>query len=253
MGLTANVLIAYPRTPHLFGSVGTNDDKWLGETESLRMLADESLIIEEKVDGTNVGIQFQPDGEMILQCRGHRIEDGMHQQYDLFKHWATVQRKNWENHLQDRYILFGEWLLARHSIHYRQLSHYFLEFDIYDKFADCFLDLQQRIELTEELKVKTVPILHTGPMDRERLQTLIGPSHFDARFEDILSGKADPLMEGLYLRTESEGTVSARAKLVRAEFIRTSREHRYWKDQPIVPNLLRENTSLWPVPETYLP
>ena len=29
--------------------------------------------------------------------------------------------------LADRYILFGEWLYARHSIHYRQLPHYFFE------------------------------------------------------------------------------------------------------------------------------
>ena len=44
---------------------------------------------------------------------------------------ASIERK-WEQHLQwIRYILFGEWLFARHTIHYRELPHYFFEFDIY--------------------------------------------------------------------------------------------------------------------------
>ena len=47
--------------------------------------------------------------------------------------------------LEDRFILFGEWLYARHSIHYRRLPHYFFEFDIYDKQQEAFLDLDARL------------------------------------------------------------------------------------------------------------
>ena len=72
---------------------------------------------------------------MVLQCRGHEITEGMHPQYDLFKQWATVKRPVLEAMLEDRFILFGEWLYARHSVHYRRLPHYFFEFDIYDKDA----------------------------------------------------------------------------------------------------------------------
>ena len=70
---------------------------------------------------------------MVLQCRGHLITEGMHPQYDLFKQWAAVKRPVLEDRLEDRFILFGEWVYARHSVHYRQLPHYFFEFDIYDK------------------------------------------------------------------------------------------------------------------------
>ena len=55
MGTSHGDFLKYPRTPHLFGSTGTDDDKHLGEAESNRFLADESLIVEEKIDGTNVG------------------------------------------------------------------------------------------------------------------------------------------------------------------------------------------------------
>ena len=73
MGASRGEFVKYPRTPHLFGSRGTSDDKHLGERESTQFLDDESLIVEEKIDGTDVGIRFA-DG----QCRGHLITEGMH-------------------------------------------------------------------------------------------------------------------------------------------------------------------------------
>ena len=92
MGATRDDFIKYPRTPHLFGSKGTDDDKHLGRKESEAFIADPSLIVEEKVDGTNVGIHFTSGGRMVLQCRGHEITEGMHPQNDLFKQWTSVKR-----------------------------------------------------------------------------------------------------------------------------------------------------------------
>ena len=57
MGSSHGDFIKYPRTPHLFGSKGTDDDKHLSEAESNRFIADDSLIVEEKIDGTNVGLK----------------------------------------------------------------------------------------------------------------------------------------------------------------------------------------------------
>jgi hypothetical protein len=58
MGSSHGEFVKYPRTPHLFGSRGTDDDRHMGEAESLRFVTDKSLIVEEKIDGTNVGIHF---------------------------------------------------------------------------------------------------------------------------------------------------------------------------------------------------
>src|SRR5262245_34862701 len=112
MGSTAGDFVKYPRTPHLFGSSGTDDDKHLSAQESAKLIADDSLIVEEKLDGTNVGIHFTESGQMVLQCRGHLITEGMHPQYDLFKQWAIVKRPVLENILGCDFILFGEWLYA---------------------------------------------------------------------------------------------------------------------------------------------
>jgi hypothetical protein len=245
MGTSHGQFVKYPRTPHLFGSKGTDDDKHLGEDESLRFIADESLIVEEKLDGTNVGIHFQSDGEMVLQCRGHLITEGMHPQYDLFKQWAAVKRFVMEDRLQDRFILFGEWLYARHSVHYRQLSHYFFEFDIYDKQGEKFLSLEQRLTLIEGTGIETVPVVHSGKIKRENLESLIGPSAFDSQFENPVTKRTDNLMEGLYLRTEVEGVVSGRAKFVRPEFVEKVKQSTHWQHQTMVPNLLRDGVDIW--------
>ena len=65
MGSSRDDFLKYPRTPHLFGSEGTDDDKHLDEAESEHFIADKSLIVEEKIDGTNVGIHFTSAGEMV--------------------------------------------------------------------------------------------------------------------------------------------------------------------------------------------
>jgi hypothetical protein len=245
MGSSRDEFIKYPRTPHLFGSKGTDDDKHLDEEDSDDFIADESLIVEEKIDGTNVGIHFTSAGELVLQCRGHLITEGMHPQYDLFKQWTVVKRFVLEERLEDRFILFGEWMYARHSIHYRQLPHYFFEFDIYDKDEQAFLSLEQRQVLLEDSGIQTVPVLHTGAVNRNELERLTGPSCFDSQFEHPLTKRTDNLMEGLYLRTEAEGAVTGRAKFVRPEFVEKVKESTHWQHQQMVPNLLAAGADIW--------
>jgi hypothetical protein len=245
MGSSYGDFVKYPRTPHLFGSQGTADDKHLSEDDSRRFIADQSLIVEEKIDGTNVGLHFATNGQMVLQCRGYIVTEGMHPQYDLFKQWAAVKRPVLESRLQTRFILFGEWLYARHSIHYRQLPHYFLEFDVYDKEQQAFLSLEARLSLLEGTGIHTVPVLHRGPLTRKQLEGLVGPSCFDSHFQNPQTRRTDNLMEGLYLRTESQGFVTGRAKFVRPEFVEKVKESTHWQHQAMVPNLLREGTDIW--------
>ena len=88
MGASRDDFVKYPRTPHLFGSKGTDDDRHLGRRASEKLISDASLVVEEKLDGTNAGIHFASTGRMVLQCRGHEITEVMHPQYDLLKQWT---------------------------------------------------------------------------------------------------------------------------------------------------------------------
>src|SRR5437879_11572863 len=103
----------------------------------------------------------------------------MHPQYDLFKQWTSVKRPVLERMLGTQFILYGEWLYAKHSIHYRKLPHYFFEFDIYDKDTEQFLDLDTRLKMLEGTGLQTVLVVHRVRAKADKLQTLIGPSDFD--------------------------------------------------------------------------
>lgn len=245
MGTTRDNFIKYPRTPHLFGSKGTEDDRHLGPKASQRFIADPSLIAEEKLDGTNVGIHFTTKGRMVLQCRGHEITEGMHPQYDLFKQWTATKRPVLETMLSDRHILFGEWLYAKHSVHYRALPHYFFEFDIYDKVGAGFLSLTRRLEMMEGTGIHTVPLVHRGSARFDQLLDRIGESAFGSSFDNPITGVMDSRMEGLYLRTEADGMVSGRAKIVRPEFVERVKLSEHWQHQRMVPNLLAEGADIW--------
>jgi hypothetical protein len=49
MGATRDDFVKYPRTPHMFGSTGTDDDKHMGLAESKAFVSDPSLVVEEKL------------------------------------------------------------------------------------------------------------------------------------------------------------------------------------------------------------
>ena len=137
---TRDHFFKFPRTPHLCGSTGSDDDRHLSRQASARLIVDPSLIVEEKLDGTNVGLHFTSVGEIVLQGRGHELTAGIHPQYDLFKRWTSVQRPKLEAALGSRFVLYGEWLYAKHTLHYRALPHYFFALDLYDKETGRFLD-----------------------------------------------------------------------------------------------------------------
>jgi hypothetical protein len=75
MGASRDDFIKYPRTQHLFGSKGTDYDKHLGREETEAFIADPSLIVAEKLDGTNAGIHFTSSGRMALWCCGREIAE----------------------------------------------------------------------------------------------------------------------------------------------------------------------------------
>ena len=139
----------YPRTPHIEGSNIQEGDFDLNQIP-FTYLKNKYLVIEEKVDGSNVGISFT-NGELILQNRSHALEGGYKErQYDLFKVWVNTYSDEFYKVIGERYIIYGEWMYAKHNIYYDNLPHYFLEFDVYDKEKNIFLDTKSRRELLKD-------------------------------------------------------------------------------------------------------
>lgn len=255
----------YPRTYHLDGSGIQRGDEDLSVIP-IRSLAGQHVVIEEKMDGANCAISFSDDGSLLLQSRGHYLTGGPREkQFHLFKTWAyRYNRELWEV-LGKRYILYGEWLYAKHTVFYTDLPHYFMEFDLYDKDRDVFLSTERRQTLLTALPfVVSVKVLYEGQVSSaQQLIDMIGPSHFinerhleqlHARCQEkglntaqvLKETDTSNLMEGLYLKVEEEGIVQERYKYVRKSFLQTvfdSESH--WMDRPLLPNCLKPGTTLF--------
>lgn len=66
--------LRFPHTPHLawLGSGTPRDDKVLSPAEAQTLLA-EAVVIEEKLDGANLGLSISPDGTLWAQNRGQYL------------------------------------------------------------------------------------------------------------------------------------------------------------------------------------
>ena len=220
----------YPRTPHLTGSGIQHGDETLG-TVPFAALVGCHLIVTEKMDGANCGLSFLPDGTPRLQSRGHYLAGGERErQFDRLKAWAYMHAAALFAVLGDRYILYGEWLYAKHTVFYTQLPDYFLAFDCYDRRTETFLDTPtQTAILTAVPFVQSVRVVHTGTLPSlAALTRLIGPSPFIGR---------DALLR-------LHAACLARVKYVRRGFhqtMNTSGDH--WSSRPLIPNELSKREA----------
>ena len=117
------------------------------------------------------------DGGLLLQSRGHYLQleraGGRERQFNIYKQWARAHEAALLGLLGDRYVMYGEWLYAKHSLYYDALPHWFCEFDIWDRQAGHFLDTRCRRALLAPLPVLSVPVLYSGVAPR-RLRDLLG-------------------------------------------------------------------------------
>lgn len=250
-----DLIIKYPRTPHIQGSRLQPGDEDLRQRR-FDEIRGRHLVLEEKIDGANTAISFTEDGELRLQSRGHFLTGGNREKhYDLLKQWAAVHRDRLWNTLSNRYIMYGEWMYAKHSIYYDLLPNYFMEFDILDRETDRFLDTPSRHELIKDLPVSSCPVLASGLFNSvEEITAYLGDSKYISDRHIVhLREEAERLgldadrvcretdssrtMEGIYIKVEEDGAVVDRMKYVRASFLQTVEESQtHWLDRPIVPN-----------------
>ena len=249
-------ILKYPRTKHVEGSRLQKGDEDLSQI-SFSVIKNRYIVIEEKVDGANTGISFC-NGELLLQSRGHYLTGGYRERhYNLFKQWAMIHKDELYSVLGERYIMYGEWLYAKHSVYYDALPHYFLEFDIFDKEENFFLDTISRKKLLEGLPIYSVPVLACGKFNKmdDILKYLadsnyITDNHKKNLYDEAIKLGLDPdrqlretddskLMEGLYIKVEEDGRVIDRMKYVRYSFLQTVEvSATHWLDRPIIPNKL---------------
>ena len=184
------------------------------------------LVVEEKIDGANLGISFDSDGNIRAQNRGAYLELPGSGQWKKLSEWLTPKTETFFEHLLDRYILFGEWCYAKHTVFYNRLPDWFLGFDIYDRETGRFLSCSRRDELFRAIRICPVPTIRCGYFTLSELSELL-----------LQSMLGDHPAEGIYLRSDLGGWLAQRAKLVYPAFIQSIEQH--WSRKNIEPNRLK--------------
>ena len=250
-----------------------------------------TLTLEEKVDGANLGIFMDPhSGELVCQNRAHAVN------YESGSQWATINRFTEQHkaeilHLfselaqavasrachpaflegpmrnadilqgMSEWVLYGEWMVAKHSIAYTRLPSPLLVFDIFHEPTNTFLCARDR----SAFLAKCCPTLHSvrcifsGPM--------AGPRATVRTWDDVhslwygkQSGFCDDAMEGAVIRVDEEvlpatedecaaevaedrplnlhGRLVRRAKAVHNSFTSGIEEH--WTSKTMIKNIIRQ-------------
>ncbi len=254
----------YPRTHHIQGSRLQPGDEDL-DNIPFAEIKQRYVVVEEKVDGANAAISFSNDGKIQLQSRGHYLTGGAREKhFNLFKQWANIHVASLWEVLGSRYILYGEWLYAKHTVFYDALPHYFLEYDVLDLEQQVFLSTEKRKHLLVDLPLISVPVLFTGEIQSyKQLIALLGKSHYQTSeylnsFQQICLEKGLDIqrslqqtdqsfvMEGLYIKVESANKVLERYKYERSSFLTTIQQSDgHWLNRPIIPNQLLDGVDLF--------
>ncbi|HVI40107.1 MAG TPA: RNA ligase family protein [Anaerovoracaceae bacterium] len=232
----------YPRTFHLEGSKGIKDPDAIVPSS----IAGKFLVVEEKMDGSMVWLAFDSNGKLLI---GHRNQEVSGSEFDLLKSWAASIEEDLFDMLEDRYVMYGEWLWAKHTIFYDRLVHYFLEYDIYDRKENIWLDTSSRYDLLNRKHIVSVRILQaekTGLSDLSKqakssayISSVVKDNELMKSANVIKETDLSGLMEGLYIKVEENGRVVERYKYIRKGFldiILGSGTH--WKDRPVIINQL---------------
>ncbi|KAI9189993.1 hypothetical protein H9P43_001426 [Blastocladiella emersonii ATCC 22665] len=243
--------------------------------------------VEEKIDGANLGLHAIPlapldlaeraaslDGLQILaQNRSHFVashtessassvlERGppQHPQFAPLRGWLAAHTRTLAHLLlpgadHGRRVLFGEWAVARHSVHYHGLPDQFVAFDLYDVARGAFLsrgafhaalDAADAAMRADSAAAGTVP---EPPLARVR--AVWSGTEWPAGLESLEAAEAwvrgmpsaygAEVPEGIVVRRDDDarGVLVDRAKYVRTDFI-AGDEH--WTKHGFTANTVRYN------------
>lgn len=167
------------------------------------------------------------NNKLCAQNRSHFVTSAYHTQFKHLDKWLNRHADElWAVLDSDRYILYGEWVYARHSIHYKKLPDWFVAFDMFDKMEGKFWSRPRLEAHLDGTSIHLIPLVARRSFDNiEQLRALVQtPSQF-----------YDGPVEGVYLRRchDSEW-LTERGKIVRSDFLSGNE---FWSKGGVEPNV----------------
>lgn len=216
--------IKYPCTSYLPNSE-TMGNPMLFDIENPHgtpYLADSEVVITIKMDGSNACLRH----DKVVARNGSSAD---HKSFDMIKSMHSKMQHLIPENLQ----IFGEWLYAKHSIHYNDLTSYFQVFGVYNCDTRHFLDWLSTEKIASLLGLETTPVLERNIKFKDSYEFLnvaekLAKKVIEDGHEGIVVRSIYPIHYGLY-----ENLIG---KYVRANHIQTEK---HWTNQEITRNKLK--------------
>ncbi len=206
----------YPRIPHFSKAISnmTHDDI-LTESNIQFPL---SGWVQEKVDGANMGISWT-SGPLIrnrnnILKKGY-IDTDTPAKLQFRPAWNWIHEhgqdiRNISKELMSPVTIYGEWMLAKHSLEYDKLTDWFLAYDIYLSEERRFL----APDIFEELMSKTnIKYIKPKKIIFNNLDEVV---RYSEKNSDFRNGK----QEGIVIKISDGSSVTDSYKVVNKHFIR---------------------------------
>jgi hypothetical protein len=225
-------MIQTPKILHLEGSAISP-----GETAySHSMLADQFLVIEEKIDAPVVGISFDADINISVNT-DEALNDK--RQFRFLYDWCSSNIDILFDLINDKFIMYGHYAYNKQSVFYDNLCSLFLESDFYDKTTNEYLSTARRHALIHKYApgiVGSVPVVKIGKIyGKNEINSLITKSLCktsfwksslnnactDAGFDyyEVLKETDDSdLMQGLTIKSENQNIIVGRYQFIRPDY-----------------------------------
>lgn len=212
-----NISPDYPRIPHLDSRVSkmTHDDIVIESKVDYPL----QCYVGEKIDGANLGISWY-NNVPIVRNKNFVLKKG----YSKIKTPAKEQFKstwNWVHDHKDDIIqicnevysdvtIYGEWMMAYHSVKYDKLPSAFIAYDIWSVEDRKFLSPKRVQEL---LSKTTIPFIKSQLMTFNSLEDIVIES-------ELKSDYSNGYREGIVLKTVEGDFVKDFYKVVNKYFNR---------------------------------
>ena len=181
---------SYGHIAHLPGSrMGPGDHKC---HEGQKRIACEQVrdkydrvIVQEKLDGSNVGVTLIDDEIIPMSRAGYRAETSPFMLHHYFAAWVKSNQERFRAALKPGERICGEWLLVAHGTKYDFPHEPFVAFDIMQKKHERlpFDDFRNRVDAG---KFITPKLLSDGPsVSIEDALSMIGEFGFHGALESV--------------------------------------------------------------------
>jgi len=190
------------------------------ENKDIFLNPDDTIVIQEKIDGGNFRFYFTQEGEIIFGSRTQQLTSNKGEDDNVAKAFkkviAFVREKIKESNKNTRelsqYIFYGE-ACFKHTITYDyEKMPLFLGFDVFHREANTFIEPSQMEKLFASLHLETVPTIKI--CTAKEIQSITDADVPNQKYA-LLSAK-DAKAEGIVLKKYGQPFIFA--KYVRNEF-----------------------------------